>query len=209
MKNRGETLHVLMIRHGRHGEPAVPSDGNLTLEGIEQAEKTGRTLQDLDIERLFSSPYPRAMQTASIISRVIEVDVEIMGDIRNKERAREKVLPRSGISSRHPDFILPDDLPENWLSGEESWEDLYVRARRVASWIKSMGGAHERIALVTHAVTLDALTSLLIGLGFNERMRFWYDNCSLTLVSIRQGRGRIHYLNDVSHLRGDRELFFP
>ncbi|MBU7004009.1 MAG: histidine phosphatase family protein [Theionarchaea archaeon] len=202
-------MHVLMIRHGRHGEPAIPSEGNLTLEGIGQAETTGRVLTDLNIERLFSSPYPRAMQTASIISRGIGINVEIIADIRNKERSRESILPRSGISRRHPDFILPEDLPENWLSGEESWADLYARARRASSLIKSMESAHERVALVTHAVTLDALTSLLIGLGFNERMRFWYDNCSLTLLSIIDGRGRLHYLNDVSHLHSDRELFFP
>jgi broad specificity phosphatase PhoE len=198
-----------MIRHGRHGEPAVPSDGNLTLQGIEQAEATGRALAGHEIERLFSSPYPRAMQTASIISKVIEVEVEIMGGIRNKERGRESVLPRSGISRRHPDFILPDDLSQDWLSGEESWEDLYARADRVTAEIKSMEIAHERIALVSHAVTLDAMTSLLIGQGFKDKMRFWYDNCSLTLVSVREGRCRLHYLNDVSHLLGDRELFFP
>jgi probable phosphoglycerate mutase len=198
-----------MIRHGRHGEPAVPSEGNLTLEGIDQAEKTGRVLSGLNIERLFASPYPRAMQTASIISRGIGVEVEIVGDIRNKERARENVLTRSGISRRHPNFILPDDLSENWLSGEETWADLYTRAGRIAAEIKSLETDHERVALVSHAVTLDTLTSLLIGLGFKEKMRFWYDNCSLTLVSIMEGRGRLHYLNDVSHLEGGRELFFP
>ena len=198
-----------MIRHGRHGEPAIPSQGNLTREGIDQAETTGRALAGLDIERLFSSPYPRAMQTASIMSRVIGVEVEIMVDIRNKERARENVLSRSGIASRHPDFVLPGDLPENWLSGEEGWDDLYARAGRVTEEIRSLENVHERVALVSHAVTLDAMTSLLIGLGFKNKMRFWYDNCSLTLVSITEGRGRLHYLNDVSHLRGERELFFP
>jgi len=201
------TMHVLLIRHARHGIPAVPSEGNLTLEGIEQAMTTGRELASQNLERLLTSPYPRAMQTAQIISRHITPGVEIFLDLHNKTRAREIILKRSEISARHPEFILPEDLPENWLPGEEKWEDVYRRAVRVAKYLVSLETSHERIAIVSHAVTLDALTSTLLGLEPLERMRFWYDNCSLTLLSIEGGTVRLKYLNEVSHLV-KREVFF-
>jgi probable phosphoglycerate mutase len=200
-------MHVLLIRHGRHGIPAVPSSGNLTLEGLEQARITGLKLASQNLERLLASPYPRAMQTAQIISRIIEVDVEIFRDLHNKTRSREQVLKRSEISERHPEFIIPEDLPENWLPHEEKWEDLYRRAARVAKYLVSLETSHERIAIVSHAVTLDALTSILLGLEPLDRMRFWYDNCSLTLLSVKGETGRLKYLNEVSHLM-KREIFF-
>jgi len=200
-------MHVLLIRHGRHGIPAVPSSGNLTLEGLEQARITGLKLASQNLERLLASPYPRAMQTAQIISRIIEVDVEIFRDLHNKTRSREQVLKRSEISERHPEFIIPEDLPENWLPHEEKWEDLYRRTARVAKYLVSLETSHERIAIVSHAVTLDALTSILLGLEPLDRMRFWYDNCSLTLLSVKGETGRLKYLNEVSHLM-KREIFF-
>ena len=41
-----------------------------------------------------------------------------------------------------------------------------------------------------------------------ERMRFYYDNCSLTLVCVADGVGRIQYVNLVPHVNAKRELFF-
>ena len=202
-------MHLLLIRHGRHGVPAVPEEGNLTLQGLEQARLTGKVLANRGVERLFCSPYVRAMQTGLVISRMTSLPVEIMVQLHNRVRPRERIPGRDEIAARYPDFILPDDLPEDWSPGGEEWREVYRRAALARDHLVSLEGEHDRVAAVTHAWPLDALTSLLVGARPRSRMRFWFDNCSTTLVSVNRGKGRLHYLNDVSHLKpASRPLFF-
>ena len=63
-------MHVLLIRHGQKCKSNTSEMiGGLTQLGIQQAELAADTLVGQGIERLFSSPFPRAIQTALIISR--------------------------------------------------------------------------------------------------------------------------------------------
>ena len=64
---------ILLIRHGNtkynkekifRGHTDIPLDDT----GLEQAEKTGRLLSDIDISDVYCSPLSRAVQTAEKIS---------------------------------------------------------------------------------------------------------------------------------------------
>lgn len=197
----------MLIRHARHGEPANPGEGDLTELGINQSEVTGDLLASDGVERLFSSPYPRSMQTASIISRWIGVPVEVRVDLHNKVRPGETTPSRTKLRVTYPKAIFPPDMPESWSPVGENGEKVYARLGPEAEFLRSLESSHERIAVVSHAFTLDVLTSILIGCPPKARMRFWFDNCCLTLTSIVGGVGRIHYLNLVGHLE-TRDLFF-
>ncbi len=201
-------MYLLLIRHGRHGLPAIPREGNLTAQGVEQAMRTGQMLARRGVERLFCSPYVRAMQTGLVISRITDLPVEIMVSLHNRVRPRETIPFRSEIATRYPTFIIPDGMPEDWSPGEEDWRGIYRRAVVARDEFVSLESEHDRVAAITHAWPMDALTSTLIEGPPRSRMRFWFDNCSVTLLSIERGSGRLHCLNDVSHLCGSRALFF-
>lgn len=200
-------MHIMLIRHAKHGKPAKPEEGNLTTLGINQAQRTGDFLMNQEMERLFSSPYPRSMQTASIISRRIEVPVNIRVGLHNKIRPGEITTTRARLEEMYPDAIFPPDMPEIWSPGGETGKEVYARLVPEAEWVRSLESSDERIAVVSHAFTLDALISMLTDLPPRKSMRFWFDNCCLSLVSIVKGVGRLHYLNLVGHL-GRRDLFF-
>jgi broad specificity phosphatase PhoE len=197
----------MLIRHARHGEPANPREGNLTELGIRQAEATGDLLGSGGLERLFSSPYPRAMQTASIISRKAGLPVEVRVDLHNKVRPSERIPSRAKLESMYPRATFPPDMAEDWSPGEENGKDVYARLGGEVGRLRSLESSHERMAVVSHAFTLDVLASILAGCPPKTRMRFWFDNCSLTLISSIGGVGRVHYLNLVGHLQR-RDLFF-
>ncbi len=200
-------MHVLFIRHGKAGQPARPEEGTLTEEGIRQAELTARALEGQQIERLFSSPFPRTMQTALIISRHLGLPVEI------RHRMHEKTGPgrrqtTSEIRKKFPQFVIPEDMPEEWWPDrDETWPDVYRRVRPVVEEFKSYEGTHERIVAVAHGGSIDAMLSVWVDAPPMDKARFYQHNCCLSLVSYKDGRSRIHYVNQVSHL-GDRELFF-
>ncbi len=200
-------MHIMLIRHAKHGKPAQPEEGNLTRLGINQAQRTGDSLVNQGIERLLSSPYPRSMQTASIISKRIEVPVNIRVCLHNKIRPGEITTTRASLEKMYPDAIFQPDMPEVWSPGGETGQEVYERLVPEAEWIRSLEPVNERIAIVSHAFTLDALISMLTDLPPKKSMRFWFDNCCLSLVSIVKGVGRLHYLNLVGHL-GRRDLFF-
>lgn len=202
-------MHVLFIRHGNcAAEHAVPEEGTLTKLGVRQAELAGEALIGQKIERLFSSPYPRAMQTALNISRKTGLPVEIRHRMHEKSGPGDRAT-RSDIAAKFPQFIIPEDMPEVWWPDHsESWEDVYERVRPVVGELQDLEGKHERIAAVGHGGSIDAMVSVWVGCPPTlERSRFYHNNCCFTLVSYQEGSGRIHYVNQVSHL-GERDLFF-
>jgi len=201
-------LHVLFIRHGQSGaEHGLPEEGTLTAEGIRQAELAGQALVGQGIERLFSSPYPRAMQTALNVSRKIGLPVEIRHRMHEKTGPGQRAT-KSEIAEKFPQFIIPKDMPEIWWPDhEESWHDVYERVRPVLEEFRSLEGKHERIAAVAHGGSIDAMISHWVRCPPMQQSRFYHHNCAFTLVSYRDGRARIHYVNQVGHL-GPRETFF-
>ena len=171
----------------------------------------GEALVGQGIERLFSSPYPRAIQTALNISRKIGLKVEIRHRIHEKSGPGGR-LARGEIAAKFPQFVIPEDMPEAWWPDHnESWDDVYERVRPFVKELQSLEGIHERIAVVAHGGSIDALVSVWVDCPPTlERSRFYHHNCCFTLVSYTEGRGRVHYINQVDHLSslGSRDLFF-
>jgi broad specificity phosphatase PhoE len=181
--------------------------GRLTQRGIQEAELAADALVGQGIERLFSSPFPRAMQTALIISRKIDLVTEIRHRVheRSGPSARET---RSEIAARFPEFILPRDMPEAWWPHSvESWVDVQERVRPFVEELLSLENRHERIAVVAHGGSMDAVISAWVDCPPIDQIRFQHHNCAFTLLSSSKGRRRVHYVNHVAHL-GERDLFF-
>jgi phosphohistidine phosphatase len=72
-------MHLFFLRHGKAEE--VSSSGNdfdrrLTPEGIQemQAEAAGLLALGLHIDSIFSSPLRRALETATIVAKALDVD---------------------------------------------------------------------------------------------------------------------------------------
>jgi broad specificity phosphatase PhoE len=147
------------------------------------------------------------MQTASIISRRLDIPVEVRVDLHNKVRPSERTPSRAELGEMYPKAIFPPGMPEDWSPPGENGRDVYARLDSEAQWLRALESSHERIAVVSHAFTLDVLASILTGCSPKGKMRFWFDNCCLTLISIVGGVGRLHYLNLVGHLE-TRGLFF-
>ncbi len=86
--------------------------------------------------------------------------------------------------------------------GGESISDLVTRQRRFvhdAGLLDSTGD----IAVIGHGGALRALVVALLGLPEASTSRFYFDNCSLSMVSVMaHGQARLELLNDTAHLNG-------
>ena len=74
-------MELYLIRHGQstnnEGKRPRVADPPLTDIGVEQARWVGESLKDEGITRLYSSPMLRTLQTAQIVSDIIDLPPHI------------------------------------------------------------------------------------------------------------------------------------
>jgi 2,3-bisphosphoglycerate-dependent phosphoglycerate mutase len=201
-------VHVLLIRHGQKcKDNTSEAFGGLTQLGIQEAELAAEALVGQNIERLFSSPFQRAIQTAVIISRKMDLAIEIRHRIHERSGPSDRET-RSQMAASFPEFVFPDEMPEAWWPHSvESWADVRERVRPFVEELLSLEDRHERIAVVAHGGSMDAVISLWLYCSPIDQIRFQHHNCAFTLLSSYKGRRRVHYVNRVAHL-GQRDPFF-
>lgn len=169
---------IILVRHGEthwNREKRIQGHGDspLTLKGIEQAKAYGRTIQgllgdDLAHWRLVSSPLPRCLQTAAILSEVAGLD---FAKVETEGRIKE-------ISTGHWMGRLKAEMPAEDLtgSGTNSWffrcpggETYDHFAARLSSWL-SERGAGEKMVVVSHGVAGRVLRGLHMGLDPDQAL---------------------------------------
>jgi len=149
-------------------DPGI-EDPRLTALGEQQAEAAAEILaQSGRVKRIVSSPYWRAMHTAEIVAR--RLDLEVVGV---EPLVREHAFfacdigsPRSELAARWPHYDYRD-LPEEWWPpGGETEADLQARRDRyhqdltkAGDWVGMLVISHWGFirALTGEAVTNGAL----------------------------------------------------
>src|SRR5579862_2848801 len=80
-------MRLYLLRHGSAEEPHAgrpDRERRLTPEGIAEVEAEARSLRRLrlGLDRILSSPYPRAFQTAEIVARALDLTELLSADAR-------------------------------------------------------------------------------------------------------------------------------
>ncbi|QNI61049.1 histidine phosphatase family protein [Synechococcus sp. TAK9802] len=216
-------LRLLLVRHGLSSfnkERRIQGRddlSNLSEEGHEQARALGRSLQDVSIQAVYSSPLQRAAATtASLLETqggqapdpvfddgLLEVDLEpwsgqtidelMQGSTEAykiwKQRPMELELQRRDGSSYKP-------LPE-----------LMEQARGFISTLLERHPAtgNDTVLVVAHNAILRCLMLVLLGEPDNGFRRLRVDNTSLSVFNIRPGNNgpqvQIECLNSTTHLQ--------
>jgi 2,3-bisphosphoglycerate-dependent phosphoglycerate mutase len=144
----------------RHAEPVAPGDPRfqenerpLTGAGRRQAELLAEELAGQSVTAVYSSPYPRAVQTVEPLARRLELEVRLIDDLR------ERCLSPDPL----PDWR--DHLRQAWidfsyrLSGGESSATARARISRVLGELR-VQHVGEAIVVASHGN--------LIALGLYE-----------------------------------------
>lgn len=169
---------MFLIRHGQSEFNVVYSvtrvdpgivDPVLTPEGVRQAETAGASLLALrergegEIKRLICSPYTRALQTATIIADILQVDVTIDPIVRERAAFHCDVgASPADLAKRWPRYRF-DHLDDPWWHdhvGTGQAETEEALAARGAAFRKAMSRHpdYPSIAVVTHWGFIRCLT---------------------------------------------------
>ena len=216
-------LRLLLVRHGLSSfnkERRIQGRddlSNLSEEGHEQARALGRSLQDVSIQAIYSSPLQRAAATtASLLETqgsqtpnpvfddgLLEVDLEpwsgqTIDELMQasteaykiwKQRPMELELQRRDGSSYKP-------LPE-----------LMEQARGFITKLleRHPANGNDTVLVVAHNAILRCLMLVLLGEPDHGFRRLRVDNTSLSIFNIRPGENgpqvQIECLNSTTHLQ--------
>ena len=169
-------MKIYLIRHGettgdiedRYGGDY---DDHLTDKGKKKSQKLAQQLQGKGIEVIFVSPRIRARETAEEVRKSLNVPVEVVEDLR--ERNNYGVL--SGLTKveakeRHPvDFEkISEDKTNHDVTDSESYEDITKRATAVFENL--LHEDYDTIAIVSHGGIISTYVREVLSKGKNIKL---------------------------------------
>jgi 2,3-bisphosphoglycerate-dependent phosphoglycerate mutase len=168
-------MKIFLVRHGESIDDIEncyggASDFSLTESGRKTAEELASRLANAGIQRLFSSPYKRAQETAEIIAKKLGVEVETINDFR--ERNSYGVL--SGVNKTKAKEIFPlvfaalekkpgDYYSDEVIPGEEPRDEFNARVKNVFVEVTSSAANNDVICIVTHGNVTRAMYRHVLG----------------------------------------------
>lgn len=171
------TRTLLFLRHGQY---EAENGGVLTELGREQARLAGRYLENVTVDRIWSSTLPRAKETAEIVSRHL-----------GGMRVWSTGLLREGIYTRVEGYIVP---------ASERRQDC---ARADAAYAKIVRKSRtDRTELVVcHGNLIRYFMCRALQTPIAKWTRMTTSHCALSRVMVRQtGAVRLVSYNETSHL---------
>ena len=195
-----------MITFVRHGETAHNRDGRLQgrvdLElsdtGLDQAARVAARFSDAKVDRIFTSPLRRALQTATAIAEVCGAEVEI------DERLIE--LDYGEWDGRPLDEIRPDArLPVGVGSDVRAAGRREPRRgrRRVSRRSAATASAPTTASIaVSHVSPIKAAVCWALGVDERATLRMHLGLASITRIGARADGGVfLSSFNDCAHLK--------
>jgi broad specificity phosphatase PhoE len=168
-----ERISVILIRHGQtefnrmfsvtRRDPGI-RDPYLTDLGRRQAAVVAQALRPSSLQKLISSPYARALETAGIIAEQLDLPITVEPLIAERFFFTCDIgSPLAELRARWPDVDF-EHLPDPWWPPLEETEEVIVH--RSETFRRQMANAvWSDIAVVTHWGFIRALTGLKVPNG--------------------------------------------
>jgi broad specificity phosphatase PhoE len=170
---------MILLRHGQSEFNAVYSvtrvdpgiaDPRLTAEGRQQAALAVAMLGAAGVRRLISSPYTRALETASLIAEALQIEVSVEPLVRERAAfACDIGASPAELQRRFPRFRF-DHLEDPWWHDHIALgiaESEAALAKRCAAFRDSMSMSPDwrHVGVVTHWGFIRAMTGRTLTNG--------------------------------------------
>ncbi|MCX7965333.1 MAG: histidine phosphatase family protein [Syntrophorhabdaceae bacterium] len=203
---------IYILRHGEthwNKEEIFRGRNDMPLNqiGIKQAELAAIYFKDRGIERIFSSPLLRALQTAKAVGIQINRGIETIEEFTDINFGIWEGLTLKEVENNYPeDFSIWVKSPEKLsIKGGETLE--MVRERIAKGLEKIFSEKDDNILIVTHRAICKIMVLFLLDMG-NEF--FWamkFDPASITLLEKTNNRFSLIFSNETCHLQSMKGLY--
>ena len=202
---------IILVRHGQTEWDRVErfrgrADVPLNEVGVAQAEAAGRRIAaEWQPTAVYSSPLPRAVQTAEAIARPLNLPVEIAPGLVDIDYGQWQGLTLDEVRQQWPREI------EGWyhaphLARIPGGEGLAFLRARAMGFVREMAAQHkgQTIVMVGHTVVNGVILSGVLDMPDGNFWRLRQDNGAISALEIEVPRFAVMLLNDTSHLKTDR-----
>lgn len=201
---------VTNIYLARHGETEYNRcnqiqgrgiDASLNDTGIQQAQAIAHYLQDVAVQKIFSSSLKRSQQTAEAVAKKYELEVAAYSDLDEMDFG---VLEGKSVSKIKSEL---KHLHERWKSGDvnyamasgESPAAVYKRANNRAQMILEEN-RYGNLLFVLHGRLLRILLSEWLGHGLHNMHKIPHSNGALYHLRWNGSGFESLYINKTDHL---------
>ena len=164
---------MILIRHGQtefnrifsatRQDPGI-RDPQLTESGQRQATAVAAVLPTLNLRRLISSPYTRALETAEIIAGHLQLPITVEALVAERcVFACDVGSALAVLRVRWPDITF-DHLPDPWWPQQEETEEILLQRSRTFC-CRMAADTPSEVAVITHWGFIRAVTGLKVPNG--------------------------------------------
>jgi broad specificity phosphatase PhoE len=201
------STRFILIRHGetewnRQDRFRGRSDVPLNENGLAQAEKIAARFANVKINAVYTSPLPRAIQTAVPLAAMHHLEIEQTADLLDIDYGAWEGMAREDILAKFP------DLYAQWVKspgkvkfpGGESVRQVRLRVEKLLSNLceDHLG---KTIALVSHRVTCHIILCVAFGLPNDALWHLRQDVGCINEFELRDGAYVVTLMNETDHLR--------
>jgi len=205
-------LILYFVRHGNteyNDQKRCQGTTDLPLNelGRRQAAALGERFSAIDLNAIYASPLIRAMETAKAIA-LPQKKLEIYSEpgLMELDQGELEGMDMATMVRSHPRLI------ESWIEnpgdtvipGGESMGRVQERAWAVVEKITAHHTGDERVAVVSHNLTLSTLICKVLNMPIANFRRFRLEPASISSVVFGGKWPVLRNLNDTSHLDGFR-----
>jgi len=198
-------MRLILVRHGQtalneknvfRGRLDIP----LNETGIQQANAIAERLSTFNVKCIYSSPLKRALETAQVIGRKLNIDTEIDDNLIDFNFGKWQGLTIKEVEEQFP------ELYEGWLRSPQmikipDGEDLGLIRKRVSKVLNKLIEYKENnVVIVSHRVILKILICTALSLDNSYFWRIIQDVGAISILDNKDGQFSLSLLNDTCHL---------
>ena len=191
---------LLLIRHGENDYlkqnklPGRLPGIQLNIRGQEQAAEIARTLSQLPIKAIYSSPLERAVETAKPLAMSLELGIQLRPDLTDTDVGQWagrswRVLGRTRLWK-----VIQKTPSQFQFPGGETFVQTQERVVHTLDAIASKH-ADELIAVVFHADPIKLAVAYYLGLSLDNFQRLTVHTGSVTIMKMDASGAKLLALN--------------
>jgi probable phosphoglycerate mutase len=197
-------MELIIVRHGLplrvETEDGTPADPPLSDEGRNQAERMAQWLQREAIDRVYTSPMVRAIQTAEPLAQQLSLEPQVEQGVAEFDQHAESYVPLEELKRTDP---------ERWRQLMQSgWEGLFDPAAFKQTVVEAIeriiadnpGG---RVAVVCHGGVINTWAAHVLETPRQLFFQPQYTSINRFMASSK-GHRSVVSLNESAHLVATR-----
>lgn len=164
-------MTIYLVRHGAddNSKRGGWSNHSLTDEGLKQSKKLAQRFNDnkCNAEIIFSSDLLRAKQTAEVLAKNLNLDIEYISDFREVNNGDLAGMDNDAADKLYPNLYWRKLEWEQHYPNGENPKEFYERIN--TAWDKLISSNHKSIILVTHGGVINVIMHLVNGVEYSNK----------------------------------------